>query len=305
MSALVPASWRALGTTASLLVSDPTLIDRARRVVESELDDVDRACSRFRGDSELSAVNAGAGRPVRVGPVLLEAVEAALRAAEVTDGDVDPTVGRALRLTGYDRDFASIRDDGRRVLVARAPGWRTVRVDRARRLVHLPHGVELDLGATAKALTADRAARKASAHVGAGVLVSLGGDVAVAGEPPKDGWPIRVCDDHDGASDAPGENVAIAAGGLASSSTTVRQWRLGGHTLHHIVDPRTGLPARVVWRTVSVAAASCLDANIASTAAIVRGADAPRWLASLGLPARLTALDGAVVRVGAWPQERR
>ena len=299
-----PASWRALGTTASLLVTNPALIDEARSVVETELDAIDRACSRFRSDSELSAVNAGAGRPVRVGPVLFEAVEASLRAAEVTDGDVDPTVGRALRLTGYDRDFASIRPEGSRVSVARAPGWRTVRVDPARRLVRLPRGVELDLGATAKALTADRAARKASTFVGAGVLVSLGGDVAVAGEPPTDGWPIRVCDDHGGASDAAADTVTIAAGGLASSSTTVRQWRRAGDTLHHILDPRTGLPAAVVWRTVSVAAASCLDANIASTAAIVRGAGAPRWLASLGLPARLTALEGAVVRVGGWPEER-
>lgn len=305
MSALAPASWRALGTTASLLVTDPARSDTARSVVESELEAVDRACSRFRDDSELAVLNARAGHPVPVGPVLLEAVEAALRAAEVTDGDVDPTVGRALRLTGYDRDFASIPPHGPRISVARAPGWRTVRVDRAGGLVHLPRGVELDLGATAKALTADRAARKASVETGVGVLVSLGGDVAVAGEPPEDGWQIRVCDDHGGGQDAPGQNVTVAAGGLASSSTTVRRWRRGAHTLHHIVDPRTGLPAVEVWRTVSVAAASCLDANVASTAAIVRGAAAPGWLEDLGLPARLTALDGSVVRVGAWPEERR
>jgi thiamine biosynthesis lipoprotein len=304
VSASAPAAWRALGTTATLLVTDPTLVDAARTVVEHELDAVDRACSRFRDDSELAALNASAGRPLRVGPVLLEAVEAALRAAELTDGDVDPTVGRALRLTGYDQDFSALPPDGPRVSAARPVSWRTVRVDRGRSVVRLPHGVELDLGATAKALTADLAARKASASVGAGVLLSLGGDVAVAGRAPEGGWTVRVCDDHDGARDAPGQGVSITAGGLATSSTTVRRWRRGGASFHHIVDPRTGQPARVVWRTVSVAAASCLDANIASTAAIVRGAGAPRWLEGLGLPARLTALDGSVVRVGAWPEER-
>jgi thiamine biosynthesis lipoprotein len=163
--------------------------------------------------------------------------------------------------------------------------------------------VELDLGATAKALAADRAARVASACVDAGVLVSLGGDIAVCGTHPSGGWPIRVSDDHAAHPDAPGAAVAITAGGLATSSTTVRRWRRAGQALHHILDPRTGLPAPVVWRTVSVAAGSCLDANIATTAAIVRGASAPRWLAGLGLPARLVALDGTVLRVGAWPEE--
>lgn len=304
MSVSARASWSALGTTATVLVTDPARIHQAREEVARQLDAVDRACSRFRDDSQLAALNAAAGRPVRVGPLLIEAVEVALRAADVTDGDVDPTIGRALRVAGYDRDFASIRPEGRKVSVVRAPGWRTVRLDRTRGLIRVPRGVELDLGATAKALAADRAAREASRCVDAGVLVSLGGDVAVAGATPEGGWPVRVSDEHSGEPDAPGETVAIAAGGLATSSTTVRRWRRAGRALHHILDPRTGLPVRVVWRTVSVAAASCVDANIATTAAIVRGAGAPRWLAKLGLPARLTARDGTVVRVGAWPEER-
>jgi thiamine biosynthesis lipoprotein len=297
------ASWAALGTTASVLVTDPARLNRASSAVARELDAIDRACSRFREDSELVAVNRAAGRPVRVGELLVEAVEGALRAAELTDGDVDPTVGRALRLAGYDRDFAAIRDDGPRVSVVHAPRWRTVHVDRTRGLVRVVHGVELDLGATAKALAADRAARVASGCVDAGVLVSLGGDIAVCGTHPSGGWPIRVSDDHAAHPDAPGAAVAITAGGLATSSITVRRWRRAGQALHHILDPRTGLPAPVVWRTVSVAAGSCLDANIATTAAIVRGASAPRWLAGLGLPARLVALDGTVLRVGAWPEE--
>ena len=149
----------------------------------------------------------------------------------------------------------------------------TINIDRASRTVQVPRGVQLDLGATAKALAADRAAVIAAAATGAGVLVSLGGDIAVAGSAPADGWPIALADDH--GSPAGGPVITIAAGGLATSSTTVRRWRRGGDTVHHILDPATGAPCPVVWRTVSVAARTCVEANAASTAAIVLGPGAP------------------------------
>jgi thiamine biosynthesis lipoprotein len=165
----------------------------------------------------------------------------------------------------------------------------------------VPAGVELDLGATAKAFAADQGAARAAAVVGGGILVSLGGDVAVAGTAPESGWPVLVTDDHAAGPDAPGETIGIATGGLATSSTTVRRWRRGDEVLHHIIDPAVGRPAATCWRTVSVAAASCVDANIASTASIIRGESAPRWLAERGLAARLVRVDGEVVRVGGWP----
>jgi thiamine biosynthesis lipoprotein len=93
-------------------------------------------------------------------------------------------------------------------------------------------------------------------------------------------------------------------GGLATSSTAVRRWRRGGTAYHHVLDPRTGLPAEPVWRTVTVTAATCVDANTASTAAIVRGRPALGWLARLGLPSRLVGADGAVRRVAGWPADR-
>jgi thiamine biosynthesis lipoprotein len=93
-------------------------------------------------------------------------------------------------------------------------------------------------------------------------------------------------------------------GGLATSSTAVRRWRRGGTSYHHLLDPRTGRPAEPVWRTVTVTAASCVDANTASTAAIVRGRRAPGWLDALGLPARLVDASGAVRRVAGWPADR-
>jgi thiamine biosynthesis lipoprotein len=132
------------------------------------------------------------------------------------------------------------------------------------------------------------------------VLVSLGGDIAVDGPAPGAGWAVRVAEDHRAGPDAPGQTIALRSGALATSSTTVRRWGPGAH---HIIDPATGLPAEGPWRTVSVAAASCVDANIASTAAIVRGASAASWLAQRGMPARLVGRDGAVLEVAGWPRE--
>jgi thiamine biosynthesis lipoprotein len=169
--------------------------------------------------------------------------------------------------------------------------------------VKVAPGVELDLGASAKALAADRAAARIGESLGCGVLVNLGGDIAVAGSTPGAGWRVTVCDDHANPARGPAQSVLISTGGLATSSTTVRRWSAGGRPCHHIVDPGTGASAPVAWRTVSVAAASCVDANAASTASIVRGTAAPRWLAGLGLPSRLVSPDGAVLAIGGWPPQ--
>ena len=188
------------------------------------------------------------------------------------------------------------------------PGWRSVRVDVARQRLTVPAGVELDLGATVKGWAADRAAARIAEVLGCGVLVSLGGDTAVAGESPGGGWRIRVQDRTalpGEPADGPTQVVAIREGGLATSSTLARRWRRGGDVLHHILDPRTGLPAAPVWRTVSVAAATCADANTAATAAIIRGRQALPWLGGLKLPARLVDRDGTIHTVNAWPEDRR
>jgi thiamine biosynthesis lipoprotein len=308
---LAHATWEALGTTVVLRVTDPRALAPARASVERELDAIDLACSRFREDSELSRLNANAGRPMRATSLLIEAVEEALRAAELTDGDVDPTLGAALEMIGYDRDWRLLdppreeRVDLRPTITIKArTGWREVTLDRASSSLCLPAGIRLDLGSTAKAWAADRAAGSAAREVGCGVLVSLGGDLATCGPPPLDGWQIRVTDDHRSDLSAPGQTISILSGGLATSSTTVRRWHHDGCDMHHIVDPRTGAPVRGTWRTVSVAAASCLDANIATTATLVRGEGAPAWLAELGLPARLVDHEGEVLSVGDWPLER-
>ncbi len=322
----VQANWEALGTDVVLRLTDGGSLQRARAAVERELDAIDRACSRFRTDSEIARVNASPGRAVRVSPLLAEALALALRAADLTKGDVDPTVGSALVLAGYDRDWRllhppgddplSLTADDRpafpheppsayppAVTVKAARGWRTVSLDRDGCSVRVPAGVTLDLGATAKAWAADRAARLAARAGACGALVGIGGDIATEGPPPEGGWRIRVTDDHRADPSAPGQTVSILSGGLATSSTAVRRWSHAGRTMHHIIDPATGVPARGTWRTASAAAASCADANIATTAALIRGDVAPDWLRELGLPARLVAQDGRVRTIGDWPAQ--
>ena len=300
------ASFPALGTTAAVTVVDAKALPAALAIVQEELRRIDETCSRFRDDSELAQLNRSAGVPFASSPLLLEALAVALSAAARTDGDVDPTVGRSMGALGWDSDFTVVvarRGHAPRMRIVPAAGWQRVRLDRARGLARIPAGVEIDLGATAKALAADRCARRVHEATGASALVNLGGDIALAGPAPAGGWPIRVTDDLRSAATAEGQTIALAGGGLATSSTTVRRWRAGDAELHHIVDPRTGAPAAEVWKTVSVAAGTCVEANSASTAAIVRGEKAVAWLERAGLPARLVRRDGATTYTCGWPEE--
>ncbi|MEY2450400.1 MAG: FAD:protein transferase [Acidimicrobiaceae bacterium] len=304
MTDVSSATWRAIGTGIRLVVHDGDLV-RARGAVEGILDAVDRAYSRFREDSEIVALNARAGEWTRVSPLLAEAIAAGLRAAELTSGAVDPTVGRAMRAIGYDDDFDLVGRDGSPIelRLEPIPGWQSVELSAARREVRVPRGVELDLGSTGKGLAADLAATAAlEATAGGGVLVSLGGDIAVRGVAPDGGWRILIAEDSEAPTDGDGDVIAIDGGAVATSSTTVRRWQRGEISLHHLIDPRTGGPVVSQWRTASVVAATCVDANTAATAAIVKGATALSWLEASGLAARLVATDGSIVRAGGWPE---
>ena len=290
------AQWEVWGTTARIVVTHPARREEAADLVKAELAAIDRACSRFRADSELREACRAGGRAVAVSPLLAHLIKAALQAARETDGAVDPTIGAALCGLGYDRDFAAIT--GRRVAPAvrvfATPDWRAVHLRDLELTV--PDGVLLDLGATAKAVAADRAAARIAERLDVGALVALGGDIATAGRGPAGGWQILV-------QDRPGDPqdcVRLPSGAaLATSSTAGRTWGRPGELLHHIVDPRTGRPAPPVWRTVSVAAYSCLRANTLSTAAIVRGHAAPDLLGRA--PSRLVTPGLDVLRLGGWP----
>ncbi len=301
--------WPVWSTTARLVVTRPEALDAAHTLVAEQLAAVDRAASRFRTDSEINAVHRAAGMPVQVSPLLAELIAAALDAARATDGDVDPTVGAALTDLGYDRDLSALDRDiaglrplatggFTRITVNRPPTWRQLHLDG--RTLRVPAGIVVDLGASAKAFTADRCARLVAERLDTGVLVSLGGDIATAGPGPAGGWQILV-------QDLPGDPagaIALPAGAaVATSSTVCRTWRHGERAVHHILNPRTCLPADPCWRTVTVAAFRCVDANALSTAAVVRGASAPGWLDGLDIPARLVSADLSVHTTRTWPQE--
>jgi thiamine biosynthesis lipoprotein len=306
VSVLGIADDRALGSSVRVIVTRPRSLAAAKAAVDGVLRAIDLAASRFRADSELSRINATPDRVVKISPLLAKAIGEALRGARLTDGAVDPTVGHAVRLAGYDADFGSVAPfgDGLHLVARRVPGWQAVQFSPATRTVLIPSGVELDLGATAKALASDLAATSAFEAVAkeGGVLVSLGGDIAVAGEPPPEGWSIQASEDAAAPISDAGETVSITSGGMATSGTTVRRWVRGQIVLHHIIDPATGLPADSLWRTATVVAGSCVDANIASTAAVVLSERAPAWLERHGLAARLVDRNGLVQRLGGWPE---
>ncbi|MTD56899.1 FAD:protein FMN transferase [Amycolatopsis pithecellobii] len=292
------AQWRVWSTTARVVVLDPAALADARALVEAELAAVDAACSRFRADSELArAERAGTAE---VSELLAGLVAAALTAARRTGGTVDPTVGDALAELGYDRDLALVPLDGPAVpvRVRPAPGWQRVTLDG--RHLTIPPGVHLDLGATAKAWSADRCARLAAGALGTGVLVELGGDLATAGPGPSGGWRVLV-------ADQPGDPASVvglpSGAAMATSSTNSRSWRRGDRLLHHVLDPRTCQPAPRVWRSVTVVADRCVDANTLTTGALVLGAAAPEWLGARGVPARLVDSSGGVHALGGWPEE--
>lgn len=292
-----------LGTTAFLAVRDPAELTLARRLADEVLEDVDEVCSRFRDDSDLMMVNAHPGAWVEVDPLLVVAVEVACEAARVTGGLVNPLLGRQLVELGYDRDFGLLVEHGDEEVTETFPpsvtGWQQIRLD-PEGAIRIPEGTSLDLGATGKAWAADLIATAFEQQLRAPALVSVGGDLRIA-SPDEEPWLVAVSE-HPGAD--PDTVIALDRGGLATSSTQVRRWTRAGVRRHHVLDPRTGLPAHEVWRTVTATGATCTAANTASTAAVVLGSEATTWLADHAVTARLVAADGRVRTVGPWPSER-
>lgn len=297
------AMWDDWSCRVRLTVTDAHALEPARRHLVELMDDVEACASRFVASSDLSRVNASAGRLVPVARRTVALVDVALDAAAQTDGLVDPTIGSHVVHAGYRDDIAAVRDrlvvTGDRPMPRRAD-WQRVEVDHELSRVGVPSGMALDLGAICKAWTADVAAHAIAASLGTGVLVEIGGDVAVAGRRAVP-WQVLVSEQ----AGQRGEQVGLTSGGLATSSTAARRWRTPAGPAHHIVDPRTGEPAQGPWRTATVWAATAVAANTASTAAIVLGDDAPAFLAQLGLPARLVDHHGDVRTVGVWPGESR
>lgn len=295
-------TWKAWSCTVRLTVEDPAALGAACGALKALMDRVDKAASRFRDDSELSTVNARAGFMVPVSRLLVDLVDVSLVAASISGGAVDPTVGAAVVAAGYDQDIETVR---RRVpqaagVSAPAVGWKHVQLNRRLGLVGVPKGAALDLGATAKAWTADRAALVLSKRHGCAVLVEIGGDLRAAGTPAEP-WVIDVAEREGD----PGVPVTLSHGGLTTSTRTARSWSTTTGQAHHVIDPRTGQPAEGPWRTASVWAPTAVRANTFSTAIVATGEAALGRLTLAGHPARLVADDGEITELAGWPAASR
>lgn len=303
---LTTRSFRSIGTTATVVVQHADVADEAARLLAADLEEIDVACSRFRPDSELQTVHERAGTTVEVGALLFEALRVAVEAARRTGGAVDPTIGNAIAALGYDADLDEVlaRPSAPPRALGCVAGYAHVQLNLADRSVRIPRGVRLDLGSTAKALAADRAAAHIAREVGSGVLVSLGGDVAVAGRPPAGGWAVGIARESSTPAGGVDQVVAITHGGLASSASSARAWMAGDRQVHHILDPRTGDSAEPYWVLVSATGATCVEANVVTTAAIVWGREALEKLAGFEQSMRLVRADGQVVSVNGWPLGR-
>lgn len=295
--------FRALGTYVHVQTTGD--LAHAQRRSREILDAVDLACSRFRPDSDLSRANEAPGSWTKVSGLFLAALRVAIAAARETDGILDPCIGHSLIELGYDVDFDQVRRRSEVRVVRRAApvlgAWASIEIEDGS--VRVPVGTSLDLGATAKAWASDLVARSLADESGAAVLVSLGGDISIAGPPAEPvRWPIDITEHPGGiAEQVEPAHIWLDSGGLATSSTQVRRWRAGGLVRHHLIDPRTGLPAVGPWRTVTATGPSCVAANTASTAALILGDEAAGWLAVRGVSARLVAHDATTVRIGDWP----
>jgi thiamine biosynthesis lipoprotein len=263
------------------------------------LNEFDDTCNRFRDDSEISRVNARAGEVVAISPTLELALGAALVAREATDGLCDPSILPALLALGYDVDYDELKFRGGTVLAApvRGAGVDAFTLDRSNHTVTISPDCRLDLGASAKALAADLIADDVAPT--GGVVVEIGGDVAVRGRGPEGPWVIGLSDSLELSGKEP--RVAINDGGIATSSTTTRTWRAGGQLVNHIVDPRTGSFAVGPYATATVSASSCLLANAFATASLLWGEDAAYHVAQAGWSGRFVRTDGSVEFVGGWP----
>jgi thiamine biosynthesis lipoprotein len=242
----------------------------------------DRTFSRFRRDSELRRVNRARARSVSISPLFARVLHVALGAAEATDGLVDPTLGAGIEAAGYDRDSSLLVDDPRPPASALPGAWRSVRLSGL--LLSRPPGVRLDLNGVVKSLAVDEALQILS---GDG-FVAAGGDVAVRG-----GAVVGL---------PGGSAVRVLAGGVATSGTTHRRWRRAGALQHHLIDARTGRPSRSRWTQVTVAAASCVTADVAAKAAFFLSDDGPGWLDEHGLPGRFVEGE-RVVPNRSWLEE--
>jgi FAD:protein FMN transferase len=292
--------FRAMGTTISLLLAAGQAEEGASSVralfAEWEL-----TLSRFLPQSELSQLNQRAGEPVAVSDLLYAVLATALTAARASAGVFDPALLDQLSRVGYDRTFDELSPARFEPVIPGEPGgrWRGIKVDPLRRRVTLPAGIRLDFGGIAKGMAVDAALALLGRRGIGAALLNAGGDLAVLGSPPAaDDWLIAV----------PGKDqywtLPLHAGAVATSGIAHRHWWQDNTLRHHLLDPRTGLPASSDLWSVTVVTDRCEQAEVVAKVAFILGSSSgAAFLRKHHIAGLLVRQTGTWESVEPWPVE--
>ncbi len=291
--------FRAMGCQMLAIIDSDTEVARETLMqVPVWFEAWEASLSRFRQDSELSALNRAAGKPMQASETMWQVIKASLRAAQSSAGLVTPTLLDAVEAAGYDRSFPLLEAAGvsDSVVIPEAlRDWHAVELDPGTRTVRLPAGVRLDFGGVAKGWAADQAAQRL--NLIAPALVDAGGDIAVSeGKTDGEPWPIAVADPLNAGADL--DLLMIEQGGVATSGRDYRRWKRNGRWQHHIIDPRTGAPAETDVLTATVIGPTTADAEVAAKAALILGSvRGMEWIEARSELAGLLVLeDGRIFR---------
>ncbi len=290
----VTRRFRAMNTDVLAVIAIDAGAPGQQEAAEAALDaleqlfaNVESCASRFRPESELSALNRSAGRPFAASPMLYALVEAALHAAAETGGAFDPTLLDALEQAGYDRSFEQLAAADSIAAGSPAPApecfgaapraWQAVRLDPLARTITLPPDCRIDLGGIGKGWTVDQACALLRARGFRHFAVDAGGDLYATGTT-GDGTPWTV-----GVSDPanPERDLAVLVldgNGVATSTIVRRRWQVGGELRHHLIDPRTRQPAASGIVSATVMAETVARAETLAKAALILGPEAGRAL---------------------------
>ncbi len=264
--------FRAMGSHMSAALDVDAQRATKLNQVSAWFEDWEQHLSRFRSDSELNELNRHAGQWMRVSSILWEVTQFAIKAARWSDGLVSPTLLNAIEAAGYDRSFDAMTpiDETRSLTLAPDGQWRSIERHASNRSLKLPLNARLDFGGVAKGWAADRAARRLSVY--GPTLVNAGGDIALSG-PMADGqpWPIGVINPFE--PDQQLDLVLVPQGGIATSGRDYRRWKRNGVWQHHIIDPRTGLPAQTDVLSATVVAPSTYEAEVAAKIVLISGSE--------------------------------
>jgi len=287
-----------MGTTISMLLPE-SQAETGAQIVRALFSEWEQALSRFIPESELSQLNQQAGTPVAVSDLLYDVLATALTAARATEGVFDPAMLDQLVQSGYDRtfdDLPAVRFDP---IIPGEPGgrWRGIKVDPIRRHVTLPAGIKLDFGGIAKGMAVDAALERLRQSGAGKAMVNAGGDLAVLGLPPAaDQWPVAVSGRDRFWS------IPLISGAVATSGIAHRHWWQGNTLRHHILDPRTGLPAQSDLWSVTVVADRCEQAEVAAKVAFILGSiSGANFLREHRIAGLLVRADGTWETVEPWP----